>query len=203
MHQAMSGLGVAIVDANLRFITVSSALAMMNGVPSAQHCGKRVRDILGSAARNVEPQFESIFAGGCSVLTFEFTAQLRHREGPARWILQYFPIRDAAGNVKATAAFVVEMNGETDIEKVPVNDRHIALRTEVWDCLGRSEREIRERARELTGPSETPPNYPKKGTLGSPISSRFCQDYSLRNSQNIRAAISSGEGIRCAQFLSL
>ena len=56
-----------------------------------------------------------------------------HREKPSRWIEQYFPIKGAAGNVKAATVFVIEVGSKTVIRKA-ASGRSIVLRPEILDC---------------------------------------------------------------------
>jgi PAS domain-containing protein len=44
--QLCPGVGVAILDDQLRFQAINSALAHMNGLPDIQHLGKTLADVL-------------------------------------------------------------------------------------------------------------------------------------------------------------
>src|SRR5256885_16416271 len=46
-------LGLAIHDADFRYVRVNHALAEMNGVPARAHAGRSVRELLGDAAADV------------------------------------------------------------------------------------------------------------------------------------------------------
>ncbi len=46
---AQSPIGLAVVDPDLRFVSVNPALARMNGLPPEDHVGRRLREVLPSA----------------------------------------------------------------------------------------------------------------------------------------------------------
>jgi formate hydrogenlyase transcriptional activator len=102
-------VGFVICDESLRYVLLNDALARMNGIPADAHLGKTVYDILGEAASKVEPAFHQVFATGEPLSNFELVAKLPARTEPARWIENYFPIKDAEGRVRQVGAVVVEV----------------------------------------------------------------------------------------------
>jgi formate hydrogenlyase transcriptional activator len=102
-------VGFVVCDESLRYVKINEALARMNGVPAAAHLGKTVYDILGEAAAKVEPAFHHVFTTGQPLSNFELVAKLPARTEPARWIENYFPIKDAEGRVRQVGAVVVEV----------------------------------------------------------------------------------------------
>ena len=108
---ALPNVGFVICDEGLRYVKINDALARMNGIPVAAHLGKTVHDILGEAAAKVEPAFQHVFTTGEPLSNFELVAKLPARTEPARWIENYFPIKDAEGRVRQVGAVVVEVPG--------------------------------------------------------------------------------------------
>jgi formate hydrogenlyase transcriptional activator len=104
-------VGFVVCDESLRYVKINDALARMNGIPAAAHLGKTVHDILGEAAAKVEPAFQHVFTTGEPLSNFELVAKLPARTEPARWIENYFPIKDAEGRVRQVGAVVVEVPG--------------------------------------------------------------------------------------------
>src|ERR1700730_2242982 len=86
-------VGFAICDSQLRFKSINSALASMNGVPLKTHLGKTVRDILGVAAAKIEPIFRKVFLTGEPELKVELSIELPTRKEVGHWIESYFPIK--------------------------------------------------------------------------------------------------------------
>ena len=62
--QPCPGIGIAILDDQLRFKAVNPALAYINGVPAIQHLGKTIADVLGrcSCQARIETDYPSIEA---------------------------------------------------------------------------------------------------------------------------------------------
>jgi formate hydrogenlyase transcriptional activator len=106
---AAPNVGLAVCDKSLRYVKVNDALARMNGIPAEAHLGKTVYDILGEVAAKVEPAFHHVFTTGQPLSNLELVAKLPARTEPARWIENYFPIKDAEGQVRHVGAVVVEM----------------------------------------------------------------------------------------------
>jgi signal transduction histidine kinase len=110
-------VGLAICDRQLRFESINSALASMNGIPVEAHIGKSLRDILGGAAAKVEPLYKKVFLTGNPVLNVQLSARLPTRNEPGYWIESCFPIKDASGEVQQVAGFVVEITEEKKLRE--------------------------------------------------------------------------------------
>jgi PAS domain S-box-containing protein len=115
-HSNDSGVGLGIVDPDLRFLAVNQMLAEMNGVPAEAHLGKSVREVLGDFAELVEPQFKQVFATGQPILNLETSFMLPNRTEPGHWIEHFIPIRDAKGNVTQVGGLVVEITEQKKLE---------------------------------------------------------------------------------------
>lgn len=76
-----SAIGFAVMDRQLRYQTVNTALARMNGLPVESHLGKTLRDVLGPAAPTFEPVFRQVFAGGKSI-----SVEVSARSEPDYWL---------------------------------------------------------------------------------------------------------------------
>jgi signal transduction histidine kinase len=110
-------VGLAICDRQLRFESINSALASMNGIPAEAHIGKTIRDILGGAAAKIEPLYKKVFLTGDPVLNVQLSARLPTRNEPGYWIESCFPIKDASGEVQQVAGFVVEVTEEKKLRE--------------------------------------------------------------------------------------
>ena len=111
-----STVGLCILDAELRFVAINDALAVMNGVQAAEHLGKTVRQVLGDFADFVEPQFRRVLASGEPVLDSEVSAVLPGRNEPGHWVEHFFPIIDNSGIVTRVGAVVVEITAQRKLE---------------------------------------------------------------------------------------
>ena len=110
-----SAIGFAVIDRQLRYQTVNTALARMNGLPVESHLGRTLRDVLGPAAPTFEPVLRQVFAGGKSV-SIEFGATLPARSEPDYWLETYFPIRSCSGAVTGVGALVVEITPQKKLD---------------------------------------------------------------------------------------
>jgi PAS domain-containing protein len=55
-------IGLALVDAELRFVRINQALAEMNGVPIAETLGRTLREVVPGLADELEPQYRQVVA---------------------------------------------------------------------------------------------------------------------------------------------
>ncbi|MGZ8715848.1 MAG: PAS domain-containing protein [Gaiellaceae bacterium] len=79
-----SSAGMAITDAEGRFVRVNEALARVTGLPIEEHIGRRLRELSPAAADQVEPLLEEVWRTGEPVQGRELTAQAPTGETVAR-----------------------------------------------------------------------------------------------------------------------
>ncbi|MEU5120066.1 SpoIIE family protein phosphatase [Streptomyces asoensis] len=114
---AQSPNGLAVLDTDLRYVSVNPALARMNGVPAEDHLGRTVREVLPrldadaleSAAREV------LRTGAPLVDRAAFGRTPADPEQDHAWSLSLYRLEDARGTVLGVAVSVVD-----------VTDRHRA-----------------------------------------------------------------------------
>jgi DNA-binding CsgD family transcriptional regulator len=109
-------VGVAVLDARLRYRAINGALAAMNGMPADRHLGRKLRHVLGGAAPKLESAMDQVFRTGMPS-SLELTAELPLRPGIGHWMESVFPIRDARGRVAQVAVVVLEVTEKRDLEK--------------------------------------------------------------------------------------
>jgi formate hydrogenlyase transcriptional activator len=112
-----STAGLCILDSELRYLAINDMLAAMNGRLPADHLGKTVREIVGSVAEKLEPEFRRVLATGRPVLDFEVSAVLPTRAEASHWIAHYFPIKDAEGRVSRIGAVVIDITEQKHLEQ--------------------------------------------------------------------------------------
>jgi formate hydrogenlyase transcriptional activator len=111
-----SNVGFCVLDTEFRYIAVNETLARMNSMPASDHLGKSVRDIVGGFAEVVEPYLQKVLDTGESASDLELSFILPRRSDPAHWIIQYIPIKNAAGKVTQIGAVVVEVTEQKKLE---------------------------------------------------------------------------------------
>lgn len=97
-----TGVGVAFLDPDLRYVRINEVLAEANGLPVAAHLGRTVAEVLPDVAPHVEPLLRRVLSTGEPVL------DLRLRTGPTpgqpgrprTWTVSYHRIEsgDAAAS---------------------------------------------------------------------------------------------------------
>ena len=112
-----STAGLCILDAELRYLAINDVLAAMNGRPPTDHLGRSVREMVGSVAEKLEPEFQRVLATGESVLDFEVSAVLPTRSEPTHWIAHYFPIKNKEGRVSRIGVVVIDITEQKRLEQ--------------------------------------------------------------------------------------
>ncbi|MFI0806235.1 SpoIIE family protein phosphatase [Streptomyces echinatus] len=108
---SQSPIGLAILDPDLRYVTVNPALERIHGVPAAAHVGRHVREVLTFLdAEAVEGRLRQVLETGQPVsdrYVVGRTAADPHREHA--WSVSYHRLEDAAGRVIGLATSVIDI----------------------------------------------------------------------------------------------
>ena len=93
---AAAPIGLAFMDTSFRYVRVNEALAAMNGVPSDEHVGRTLRDVLGEdLASEIEPLHRQVLETGEPILDLHIERALPARPRETRnWLVSYYPVRD-------------------------------------------------------------------------------------------------------------
>jgi len=121
-------LGLAIHDADFRYVRVNHALAEMNGVPARAHAGRSVRELLGDAAADVlEPLLRQVHRTREPVTIESLRVPLASAApGDERYFsLIYSPIVDSRGRVTGTTASVVDVTARVRTEQALDHEREL------------------------------------------------------------------------------
>jgi PAS domain S-box-containing protein len=113
---ASSIVGVAVLDSGMRFRAINRALAAMNGMPAHRHIGKKLRYVLGAAAKQVENVTDQVVQTG-EPQSLELTAQLPLRNGMGHWVESFLPITNVNGRVTRVAAIILEISEKRNSER--------------------------------------------------------------------------------------
>jgi CRP-like cAMP-binding protein/PAS domain-containing protein len=99
-------LGVGIIDRHLRYKAVNKALAALHGLPPRAFLGKTLREVLGNAAKPLEPLARQVFARGQFATIWRLSTLLRRRR-KVHVLLDYFPLRGKEGGIEEIAFIAV------------------------------------------------------------------------------------------------
>ncbi len=160
-------VGLCVFDADLRFLRINEMLAGTNGIPAAEHVGRRLRDVLPKLAAAAEPTLRGVVATGEPVLGFTLKGQTPARPGVERtWIESCLPVKDDQGRVVAINVVAEEVTERLAAEATrrATEERFRALvlasSNVVWtmDHAWRSDGAVRAWWKDFTGRDDPEPN---------------------------------------------
>ena len=120
-------VGLAFVDADLRFVRVNAALAAINGRPVEEHLGRRIDEVLPEFGTNLLDVYREVLATGEPVLARELTGE-KPGSGRVRHVLaSWFPVH-VEGEITGVGVVVVditdrktaELRLQTVLQQLPV-----------------------------------------------------------------------------------
>jgi formate hydrogenlyase transcriptional activator len=111
-----STVGLCVLDPELRYISINNALARIHGVAAEQHVGQSAREILGSAADQLEPEFRRVFQTGRPNLNLEMVAVFPASAAGGHRIKHIFPIKDESGTTTRILVVVFEVSKERKLQ---------------------------------------------------------------------------------------
>jgi hypothetical protein len=115
-------VGVAVFDADLRYVHVNATLAAVNGRPAGDHVGRRVTDVLPEVGAELEEHLRHVLDTRDPV----HGVVVRGVQAPRQWEASFYPV--AVGDAEGVGIVVQE-----------VTERDAALAAERWARL-RAER---------------------------------------------------------------
>jgi PAS domain S-box-containing protein len=119
-------LGLAIHDADFRYVRVNHALADINGVPVEAHRGRTVREVVGPAAADLlEPLLRQVHRSREPVTVESMRVPLGQQDPERYFSVVYSPIVDAGGRVTGTTASVVEVTTRVRTERALDHEREL------------------------------------------------------------------------------
>ena len=111
-----SNIGVAILDADLRYLGINRVLAEMNGVAAQNHVGRTVLEVLGEIGEPIHQKLSQVVATRTG-LKFEISGKVTSRGEIGHRIMDAFPISGSQGSVTRIGAIVYELSTPTQIEQ--------------------------------------------------------------------------------------
>ncbi|MFE6175660.1 SpoIIE family protein phosphatase [Streptomyces sp. NPDC056464] len=103
-----SPIGLAMLGPDLRFLRVNEALARMDGVPVAEHVGKRVTDVAPRAGA-LEAVMRRVLDRGEAVVDFRHTADTADPARRRTWSCSYAPLLGSAGRPVGVIASLIDV----------------------------------------------------------------------------------------------
>jgi PAS domain S-box-containing protein len=120
-------VGLAVWDADLRFVRLNVALAAMNGRPVDAHLGRTLDEVLPELGGRLRPVLERVLATGRPVLDVDVAGETLAVPGTRReWRASYHPVPGADGQVAGVIGAVVEVSAEREALRRAQEARHHA-----------------------------------------------------------------------------
>ncbi|BDZ68934.1 PAS domain-containing sensor histidine kinase [Methanobacterium ferruginis] len=108
-------IGLCVLDSNLRFVRINNRLAEINGRSIEEHIGKTIGEIVPDLNEQAIALAQEIFETGNTAMGREFNGMTPAQPGVIRtWIEQWYPIKDANGQILGINVGILEI---TDIKK--------------------------------------------------------------------------------------
>ncbi|MEG4453686.1 PAS domain-containing protein [Microcoleus sp. N9_A1] len=90
---ASAPIGLCFVDTQLRFVRINDRLAEINGIPTAAHIGKTLREILPEMADDLEPLYRQVIETKIPIAQIEVRGKNAAQPGADRvWLLSLYPL---------------------------------------------------------------------------------------------------------------
>ncbi|MBG0857413.1 SpoIIE family protein phosphatase [Streptomyces spinoverrucosus] len=122
---SQSPIGLAMLDTDLRYISVNPAEERMNGVPADEHVGRHVHEVLPFVDQSFEAAMRKVLATGTPILD-QYTVG-RTAADPANdhaWSISFYRLEAPNGNVLGVATSSVDV---TDRHRAVEEQRRTAL----------------------------------------------------------------------------
>ena len=111
-------IGLCYFDTNLRFLMINDWLAALNGLPVADHLGRRISEVLPKDAAGVETQLRQVLDTAEPIIGGMVDAETPAHPGLLRSFRHhYYPIRSDAGTVVGVGCVVEEITDRKRVEE--------------------------------------------------------------------------------------
>ncbi len=111
-------VGLALLDRDYRIVRINERLAQINGLSVEDHLGRTLDEVLPELAPTLKEIYRPVFEKGEPVLNVEIHGVTAKEPGVERdWLGNYFPFRNAAGEVVGLIGGVVEVTEHKQAEE--------------------------------------------------------------------------------------
>lgn len=102
-------VGIALLDAEMRFVLVNQPLAEMNGLSAGEHTGRNLAEIVPDLVSSVGPMFRHVLETGEPVKDKLIEGETAKAPGDRRaWIESWFPVYDSRDGTPSHVGVVVQ-----------------------------------------------------------------------------------------------
>src|ERR671933_2709428 len=113
-----SPVGLALLDAQQRFIAINEALAEINGLTREQHLGHSIPELFGESDRKLVEVFHQIYTTGNPFISPNFAVNVPGRSDrrPGYYNVYYLPTVNSNGQVEGVLVYVVDVTERVRLE---------------------------------------------------------------------------------------
>jgi formate hydrogenlyase transcriptional activator len=119
--------GIALLDRNLRYISVNRRMAVINGLPVEDHIGRTVFEIIPDLAENIVPYYRRVLTEGASFTGVHWRvdgADVGGRERDCQSC--YHPLRDDRGAIIGLIALVQDVSDLKRAERRMIEEKQLS-----------------------------------------------------------------------------
>jgi PAS domain S-box-containing protein len=114
---AAAPVGIALLDADLRYRIVNGPLAEIDGLPANEHLGKTPAEVVPDAFSVIEPLLRDVLKSGVPVLNKEMRCGKPDASGQGRWLLtNWFPVAGVDGQAILVGVIVEDITRRKQAE---------------------------------------------------------------------------------------
>jgi two-component system, chemotaxis family, CheB/CheR fusion protein len=103
-------VGLCVLDSELRYTRVNSALARMHGVAAVEHIGRPIGAVVPWLAPVIEPLAREVLGTGVTILRRSFIAHSPGSGHDRRWEISLSPVRAADGRTEEVSGVVEDVS---------------------------------------------------------------------------------------------
>jgi PAS domain S-box-containing protein len=166
--------GLALFDHRLRYVRINDMLARMNGLPTAEHLGRTVREVIPRMAPVIESNLQRALASGEPVTDVAMSGEMPGQPGVEQhWVSSYFPVVGAAGKPSGVGVVVVDVTdrkrAEDGLRKaIAYNRRLIEASLDPLVTIGPNGKII-----DVNQATETATGFPRLALIGTDFADYF------------------------------
>lgn len=101
--------GVAVLDRSLRYLYINDALALLNGVPAADHIGRRLPDVLPDLESSEQVLEQVLRTGVPQIVTVGGQTPAEGKGDNRWWLGAYHRLSTSSGEILGVAGVVLEV----------------------------------------------------------------------------------------------
>jgi PAS domain S-box-containing protein len=104
-------VGLCLLDLDLKYLRINDRLAKMNKLPTIDHLGQSIHEVIPHIAQKIEPLCRRVIEFGEPVLDVELFGRdaAGHRQNRC-WMTNYYPLKSSSGEVFAVSVIVQDIS---------------------------------------------------------------------------------------------